>query len=494
MSRHVRTDMRTIVIGSTKHLFMAIFYASLGIVVALLVAGVGFLNARPDLDIWHTVELTAEFKRAQGVETFSDYIALEEALFEEVEQKIYAQTLAPHSSILNRYVRGSLADPQKWRHDWNRSYEWPKQDADFGVLLLHGMSDSPYALSHVAKHFKDKAHVLGLRLPGHGTIPSGLVNVQWQDMAAAVTLATEHLKRLLNGKPLYVIGFSTGAALALNHELERVAQSKAGEYSAMVFLSPAIGLPPVAAGAQWQARLGALLGLEKLSWNSIQTEYDPFKYNSFAVNAGDVVYQLAERNQFLLERASAQQLESLPSVLAFQSLTDDTVSTPAVFSGLFQKLPEDNHQLVIFDINRTEVNMGLIEQDPMLNFDGIFNSKHLKYDLTLVHNNVKTLDLPRDVVAETHFTRGETETQVLNLSWPRNVYSLSHVALPFPIEDSLYGPEGVHYVKRIQIGAASTRGERGVLGVSADEILRQKWNPFFPYLISRIDKFIAELE
>ena len=485
--------MKTIVIGSTKHLIMAVFYASLGIFVALLVAGVWFLNARPDLDIWHTLALKSEFKRTKGVETFADYIALEKTLFEEVEQKIYDQTLAPHPSILNRYVRGSLADPQKWRHDWNRSYEWPKKDADFGVLLLHGMSDSPYALSHVAMHFKDRAHVLGLRLPGHGTIPSGLVNIQWQDMAAAVTLATEHLKRVLDGRPLYVIGFSTGAALALNHELELVAQNKAGEYSGMVFLSPAIGLPPVAAGAQWQAKLGALLGLEKLSWNSIQTEYDPFKYNSFAVNAGDVVYQLAERNQLLLDQTSAQQLKSLSSVLAFQSLTDDTVSTQAVFSGLFQKLPQDNHQLVIFDINRTEVNMGLIPQDPILHFDGIFNTKHLKYDLTLVHNNVKTLDLPRDVVAETHFSQGEPEIQVLNLSWPKNVYSLSHVALPFPIEDSLYGPEGVHYVKRIQIGATSTRGERGVLGVSADEILRQKWNPFFPYLISRTDKFIEGL-
>ncbi|CAM3528759.1 alpha/beta hydrolase [Shewanella violacea] len=486
--------MRTIVIGSTKHLLMALFYASLGIFAALLVAGVWFLNARPELDIWHTIELKSEFKRTQGLETFSDYLALEDTLFEEVEQKIYDQTQAPHPSILNRYVRGSLADPQKWRHDWNRTYEWPKADADFGVLLLHGMSDSPYALSHVAKHFKDKAYVLGLRLPGHGTIPSGLVNIQWQDMAAAVSLATEHLKRELKGKPLYVIGFSTGAALALNHELERLAKNEAAEYAGMVFLSPAIGLPPVAAGAQWQATLGTLLGLEKLSWNSIQTEYDPFKYNSFAVNAGDLVYQLAERNQLLLDQTSMQQLKSLPSVLAFQSLADDTVSTQAVFSGLFQKLPQDNHQLVIFDINRTQINMGLIAQDPMLHFDGLFNTKHLKYDLTLVHNNFETADLIRDVVAETHFSQGEPVIEALNLSWPRNVYSLSHVALPFPIEDSLYGPQGVDYVKRVQIGAASTRGERGVLGVSADEILRQKWNPFFPYLISRTDKFIEGLE
>ncbi len=484
--------MKTIVIGSTKHMIMALFYASLGIFIALLATGIWMLNSRPDLDIWHTVELESEYTRSLDLNTFSQYLSLENKLFNDVEKLIYDQTQAPHPSILNRYVRGSLADPQKWRTDWNKSYEWVREDAEFGVLLLHGMSDSPYALSHVAKYFKDKAHIVGLRLPGHGTIPSGLVSVEWQDMAAAVSLASEHLTEKLNGRPLYVIGFSTGAALALNHELARIIENRSPSYSAMVFISPAIGLPPVAAGAQWQAKLGVLLGLEKLSWNSIQTEYDPFKYNSFAVNAGDVVYQLAERNQQMLTLATEEQIMSLPSILTFQSLTDDTVSTEAVFTGLYHKLPEKNHQLVVFDINRTDINMGLIPEDPMLNYSGLFNTQHLNYDLTLVHNNLTTHKRHRDVEAETYFSNGESQRVRLATSWPHNVFSLSHVALPFPIEDSLYGPEGVNFVERVQIGAASSRGERGVLGVSADEILRQKWNPFFPYLIGKADSFISD--
>lgn len=484
--------MKTIVIGSTKHLIMALFYASLGIFIGLLVTGVWFLNERPELDIWHTTALSSEFRDSSDVASFSDYLALEQSLFDEVEKKIYDQTKAPHPSILNRYVRGSLADPQNWRYEWNRSYQWQNEEAKFGVLLLHGMSDSPYSLSHFAHRFKDSAHILGLRLPGHGTIPSGLVDVRWQDMAAAVSLATNELKQAMNGKPVYVVGFSTGAALALNHELARVADDLSPDFDGMIFLSPAIGLPPVAAGAKWQAKLGTLLGLEKLNWNSIQTEYDPFKYNSFAVNAGDVVYQLALRNQVLLETSSEAQLKQLAPILAFQSLTDDTVSTSAVVTDLFQKLPSMGHQLVIFDINRNEFNMGLIKTDPMLSFTGLFNTKHLKYSLTLVHNESEPAKRTQDVKAMTYFPERAPHEEDLNLYWPRNVFSLSHVALPFPIEDSLYGPEGVHYVKRIQIGAASTRGERRVLGVSADEILRQKWNPFFPYLMSRIDNFVTE--
>ncbi|RTR36496.1 alpha/beta fold hydrolase [Shewanella canadensis] len=486
--------MRTIVIGSTKHLILALIYASLGIAIALLTVGVWLLNSRPDLDIWHTTQLTSEYDRRLELTGFTEYQELEKRLFEELETEIYSHTTGPHSSILNRYVHGSLADPKKWRNDWNRTYEWPLPDARFGVLLLHGMSDSPYALSHVAKHFKGEAHLLGLRLPGHGTIPSGLVALEWQDMASAVSLATRHMREVLKGRPLYVVGFSTGAALALNHELERLSKNQEMDYAGMIFISPAIGLPPVAAGAKWQARLGQMLGLEKLSWNSIQTEYDPFKYNSFAVNAGDVVYQLAERNQAIMDKLSAEQLLTIPPILSFQSITDATVSSLSVISDLYLRLPDNGHQLVMFDINRTQVNMSLIPYDPLSALNELIRGQNLQFEYTLIENLNDSDESLSRVQATSHvFDRLPTST-LLTQRWPRNVYSLSHVALPYPMEDSLYGPEGVHFVERVQIGAASSRGERGVLNVSADEILRQKWNPFFPYTIQKIDDFLLSLD
>lgn len=482
--------MKTIVIGSTKHLILALIYAWLGITVALLAVGVWLLNSRPDLNIWHTTQLTSEYDRSLEFTDFIEYQKLENQLFEELEAEIYSHTRGPHSSILNRYVHGSLADPKKWQNDWNRTYEWPLSYARFGVLLLHGMSDSPYALSHVAKHFKGKAHLLGLRLPGHGTIPSGLVALEWQDMASAVSLATRHMRDVLKGRPLYVVGFSTGAALALNHELERLSQDQNRGYAGMIFISPAIGLPPVAAGAKWQARLGQMLGLEKLNWNSIQTEYDPFKYNSFAVNAGDVVYQLAERNQTIMDKLSVEQLLSMPPILSFQSITDATVSSRAVLSDLYLRLPANGHQLVMFDINRTQVNMSLIPDDPLSVLNELIRGQNLQFEYTLIENLNDSDKSLSKVQATSHSSDRLPTSTLLAQRWPRNVYSLSHVALPYPMEDSLYGPEGVHFIERVQIGAASSRGERGILSVPADEILRQKWNPFFPYTIQKIDDFL----
>ena len=58
------------------------------------------------------------------------------------------------------------------------------------MLLLHGMSDAPYSLRALGEALHARGfHVLGLRLPGHGTAPSGLVTATWEDMAAAVALA-----------------------------------------------------------------------------------------------------------------------------------------------------------------------------------------------------------------------------------------------------------------------------------------------------------------
>lgn len=483
--------MKAIIIGSTKHLFLALFYASVGIMVALLATGIHFLNARPDLSLWHTTKLKNEFRDTTNIKDFSEYRVLEDKLFAEVDKKVRQQISVSDHSPVNRYVINSLSDPVHWPQDWNRSFEWPKKDPAFGVLLLHGMSDSPYAMSNVAAHFKGNAHVLGLRFPRHGTLPSELTELYWQDLAAAVNLATAHMRQQLNGKPLFVIGFSTGAAVALNHELELINQNKSPDYAGMIFISPAIGLAPIAAVARWQSWIGQLLGLDKLQWNSIQAEYDPFKYMSFAVSAGDVVYQLALRNQGLLTGLTALQREQIPSILTFQSVVDATVSSRAVVDSLYQLLPAKGHELVLFDINRTSINRNMMLNDPLAQLLPA-NLDSVHYRGTLIENiNPDTTQVQaREFGVLPHQQQGNTSAAItpLTLYWPAGVYSLSHVAILFAEDDELYGLKNDTDKQRIQIGVVAARGERGVLSVSATEMLRQKWNPFFAYVLSRIDQ------
>ena len=91
----------------------------------------------------------------------------------------------------------------------------------------------------------------------------------------------------------------------------------------------------------------------KAAWLNISPEYNPYKYNSFPVNAARQSWLLTQALQEQMGRdAREHRLNQLPPVLAFQSVMDSTVSTRAVVTGLFDLLPANGSELVVFDINQ----------------------------------------------------------------------------------------------------------------------------------------------
>jgi hypothetical protein len=71
------------------------------------------------------------------------------------------------------------------------------------------------------------------------------------------------------------------------------------------------------------------------------------------------------------------------------------------------------------------------------------------------------------------------------------VFSLSHVSLPFPPDDSLYGIEGANAsAGLLPIGRLSPRGERAVLAIGTDTLMRLSSNPFFPFIEERIGQHL----
>jgi len=474
----------------TRELLRLIGYGLLGSVVVALVVYVSLLESRPDLSVWHHADLDEEFTVDSEVSDFDQYLELENRLFAQLDDRVYAQVPQGPRYIINRYSRGSMSDPGRRPVNWNRSFTLPNDDPAAGVLLLHGLSDSPYSLRALGQRFhKEGAWVLGLRIPGHGTAPSGLVEARWQDMAAAVRLAARHVQDAIGDKPFYVVGYSNGGALAVEYALSTLDDATLPQPSGVVLLSPEIGVAGVAALAVWQGRLGHLLGLEKLAWNSVLPEYDPYKYGSFAVNAGDLAYRITLHIQ---DRLTAMQgtgkLEKMPQILAFQSSVDATVSPRALVENLFARLPSENHELVLFDINRGVEDEGLLKQDPKIVFEPLLNKLDRHFDLTLVTNEKEGSDR---VVAR-RWVRGEEESSApvyLN-AWPSDIFSLAHVALPFPPDDPVYGGPSAPESEGIQLGNLSLRGEHGVLRVSGTDLLRLRWNPFFDYVQSRTLKFM----
>ena len=138
------------------------------------------MNNRPDLQPWHTTLLPGEFSADLLEHSFSfeDYRRVEERLFDELDKAIVSDSSGQRQDELNRYARGSWSDPQRGQVNWNKTFEMAVKAPKAMVLMLHGLSDSPYSMRALAETLHlHGGWVLGLRLPGHGTIPAALTGI-----------------------------------------------------------------------------------------------------------------------------------------------------------------------------------------------------------------------------------------------------------------------------------------------------------------------------
>jgi alpha-beta hydrolase superfamily lysophospholipase len=482
-----KRQMRRMVI-IVKRLALYLTVAVFGFVLGGFALYTYMVRSGPSLELWHTEELDAEFSldKEDEVRNFDDYRRLEEKLFTQLNEKIYARTETGADFLLNRYSADSLADPRKRNPNWNRSFELTAEKPVGGVLLLHGMSDSPYSLRELAEFLNENNYwVLGLRLPGHGTVPSGLKSVTWEDMAAAVRLGMGHLASKVGKNAIHIAGYSTGAPLAIEYSLSSLEGTDAPQPASLVLISPAIGVSSAAAMASWMGALANLPGLEKFAWTSILPEFDPYKYNSFATNAGDQVHRLTRRVAGRVEaKAASGPIRNFPPTLVFLSTVDATVSVDAVIDNLLEHLAPDRHELVLFDINRRSLNRTLLVSDPGPLTSRLMANANLPFSLTLIANaNPESVSVVGS--RKGPFSK-EASTEPLNFAWPPGIFSLSHIALPFPPDDPLYGRHPPENSGKIFLGQMPIQGERGLLRFSADWLVRLRHNPFYDFVENRV--------
>jgi hypothetical protein len=250
-------------------------------------------------------------------------------------------------------------------------------------------------------------------------------------------------------------------------------------------------VPPFA----WLARVISMLGpvpaFEKARWLDVYPEYNPFKYNSFTANAGLQTWRLTTTLQKQIARVAAAGLApKMPPLLTFHSLVDATVSTPAVVHALYDVVADERSELVLFDINRASGLVPFIRPGDSTLISRLTDRSSRRYRRTLVTN----VDATSLEVAERSIAPGATaiDTHPLGIAWPRDVYSLSHVAIPFPLTDPVYGrDETTGAPPVIRLGLLSPRGERAVFSVPSDTLMRLTCNPFFEYQHARVVKWIG---
>lgn len=478
-----------------KHVFLFMLYGAICSIALGVYLFVNHLQNRPDLQPWHLADLDEEFHASQkaDIQNLADYQRLEERLFKQLQEQVYEKIDASDFRLLNRYNKGSLADPLSYPRNWNRTFEMTVPHPRGAVLMIHGLSDSPYSMRSLAQTLHDMGYwVVGIRLPGHGTAPSGLLKVTWQDFAAATEIAARHVKSQVGeDKPFYIAGFSTGAALAVEYSLSILAGKANPLPDGLILMSPAIGVSPLAALAVWQARLSTIPGMEKSAWDSILPEFDPYKYKSFAVNAGDQIYQLTLAISKLIKQLDkGKGIARFPKVLAFQSIVDATVSTPALVSSFYIHLADEGHELVLFDINRYAEVEPVLVSNPEATTAELLKNKTLPFTLTFLTNI--SADSRNIVVKQKPANSNSVMEKSLDLIWPRGVFSLSHTAIPFPPDDPVYGAEANPKHRGIHLGRINVLGERGVLLFSADEVIRLRYNPFYSYMEQCVKEFVTQ--
>jgi len=462
------------------------------VVVVTLLAGRAWQSQQgAPLEPWHTY-LPAEFKASEiAASDWQGYLAREKTLFDDVRQHV-TQTLPENERVpSNRYFSGSPIYPGRFATDWNRSYVLEPAGTPRGaVVLLHGLTDSPYSLRHVARRYQEDGFVaVAVRLPGHGTVPAGLVDVEWEAWSEATRLAMREARRRAGaGTPLHIVGFSNGGALAMKYALDALDDKSLARPDRIVLFSPMIGVTSLARFAGFFGLPAMLPRFAKAAWLGIVPEFNPFKYNSFPVNGARQSSLLSRALQRQIADASrAGALGGLAPVLTFQSVVDFTVSTRAIVDSLYGQVPANGSELVLFDLNRTASFGPLLPQtaDTLLNRQ--VPPPPRNYTLTIITN--RSEDSPQVVARTTPAGRSEEQTVPLELAYPPEVFSLSHLALPFPMDDSLYGmyPDGREDYG-VHLGAMAARGERGLLVVSMDSLLRMSANPFFSYVVDRIDQ------
>lgn len=222
--------------------------------------------------------------------------------------------------------------------EMNSPFSWsPTNDTEGprrGVLLVHGLYDSPFSLMDLGKHLLAQGFwVRAVLLPGHGTVPGDLLSVNYQSWLDAVQYGIDSFPAM---DQLWLAGFSVGGSLVINTAIRQP------KITGLILISPALQLVE-----KYSAQLAGWHSLISWAWPAAlwyqrcpQTNW--VKYQSYPLNAAHQAYLLTTQTQRLLQRYSL----SVPVFIA-QSAHDETVTLAGTLN-FFKKMTRPENQFILY--------------------------------------------------------------------------------------------------------------------------------------------------
>ncbi|OUL57242.1 alpha/beta hydrolase [Pseudoalteromonas ulvae] len=245
---------------------------------------------------------------------FSEYLNISKALIE--ARNPHAQRPCPISTPVTQ-VQQRVPHAQVVS-DLIAPFELRQPNNHKAILLIHGLTDSPYLFHDLAGYFYQQGfNVRTILLPGHGTAPSDLAHIkmtQWQHSAEYAIERT-----LTDFEQVYLGGFSTGGALIFDYLMYQAQVSD--KIKGLLMWSPASQAKSEQA---WLAKYVAAIPF--VTWLDKDADVDFAKYESFSFNAGAQVYSLMNRIEE--KQFNTLNRHDIP-LLLIASEVDQTIETRA---------------------------------------------------------------------------------------------------------------------------------------------------------------------
>jgi carboxylesterase len=151
-----------------------------------------------------------------------------------------------------------------------------KKNGHIGIVLVHGFTGSPAAMRPWAEYLNARGYSVRVpRLPGHGTEPADLNNVNWQEWPAKVKAEIVELQK--HCSQIFVTGLSMGGGTTLN-----VAAELGDQLSGIILVNPMIHVrgvsPALAFAVSRVVKFGKSVGNDIKRKGVTEYSYDKLPY------------------------------------------------------------------------------------------------------------------------------------------------------------------------------------------------------------------------
>lgn len=223
----------------------------------------------------------------------------------------------------------------------------PKTSTKVGALLVHGLLDSPFQFRDIGKQLQSQGLLVrSLLLPGHGTVPGALLNVDYHQWLQAVRYGIATLKK--DVEHIILVGNSTGASLLLHQAVENDAP-----IAGAVLLSPPLKIRSRFAFVScWHPAISQRW--KRAAWFHIDPEetLDYVKYWSLPYNAIAQVYLLSKT------------LKQPQCPLFFVTSQEDAIVCPQTILRFFMKNQNSHSRLLLYTNRLNRLSDTRIETRP----------------------------------------------------------------------------------------------------------------------------------